>query len=79
MTGSMCPTRSPSAIDAIGVGWLAPIIKLGIVLGLSSVILVMMLGQTRDLSTRWRATGCCRRLRRNGPSALPHALSRDDR
>jgi APA family basic amino acid/polyamine antiporter len=37
------------AIDAIGVHWLAPIIKLGIVLGLSSVILVMMLGQTRIL------------------------------
>jgi APA family basic amino acid/polyamine antiporter len=36
-------------IDAIGVHWLAPIIKLGIVLGLSSVILVMMLGQTRIL------------------------------
>jgi APA family basic amino acid/polyamine antiporter len=37
------------AIDAIGVHWLSPIIKLGIVLGLSSVILVMMLGQTRIL------------------------------
>jgi APA family basic amino acid/polyamine antiporter len=34
-------------IDAIGLTWLAPIIKLGIVLGLTSVILVMMLGQPR--------------------------------
>jgi APA family basic amino acid/polyamine antiporter len=36
-------------IDAIGVTWLAPIVKLGIVLGLSSVILVLLLGQTRIL------------------------------
>jgi len=34
-------------IDAAGVGWLAPLIKLGIVLGLTSVILVMLLGQPR--------------------------------
>jgi APA family basic amino acid/polyamine antiporter len=34
-------------IDAAGVGWLSPLIKLGIVLGLTSVILVMMLGQPR--------------------------------
>jgi APA family basic amino acid/polyamine antiporter len=36
-------------VDAIGVKWLAPIVKLGIVLGLSSVILVLLLGQTRIL------------------------------
>ena len=34
-------------IDAIGLTWLSPFIKLGIVLGLTSVILVMMLGQPR--------------------------------
>jgi basic amino acid/polyamine antiporter, APA family len=34
-------------IDAIGIGWLAPIVKLGAVLGLTSVILVMLLGQAR--------------------------------
>jgi APA family basic amino acid/polyamine antiporter len=34
-------------IDAIGMGWLAPIIKLGATLGLTSVILVMLLGQPR--------------------------------
>jgi basic amino acid/polyamine antiporter, APA family len=35
--------------DAIGFGWLAAIIKLGAVLGLSSVILVLLLGQPRIL------------------------------
>lgn len=36
------------AIDrASGLGWLSPLIKIGAVAGLSSVILVMMLGQSR--------------------------------
>jgi APA family basic amino acid/polyamine antiporter len=34
-------------IDAAGVGWLAPFIKLGIIFGLTSVILVMLLAQPR--------------------------------
>jgi APA family basic amino acid/polyamine antiporter len=34
-------------IDAAGIGWLAPLIKLGIILGLTSVILVMLLAQPR--------------------------------
>ncbi len=34
-------------IDAAGVGWLSPFIKLGIVFGLTSVILVMLLAQPR--------------------------------
>ena len=34
-------------VDAAGVGWLAPIIKLGILFGLTSVILVMLLAQPR--------------------------------
>jgi basic amino acid/polyamine antiporter, APA family len=34
-------------INAIGLGWLAPILKLGIILGLTSVILVGLLGQPR--------------------------------
>jgi basic amino acid/polyamine antiporter, APA family len=34
-------------IDVLGIGWLAPIIKLGAILGLTSVILVMLLGQPR--------------------------------
>jgi APA family basic amino acid/polyamine antiporter len=34
-------------IEAIGMRWLAPFVKLGAILGLTSVILVMMLGQSR--------------------------------
>jgi APA family basic amino acid/polyamine antiporter len=34
-------------IDAAGVGWLSPLVKLGIILGLTSVILVTLLGQPR--------------------------------
>jgi APA family basic amino acid/polyamine antiporter len=34
-------------IDAIGLTWLAPLIKFGIILGLTSVILVGLLGQPR--------------------------------
>jgi APA family basic amino acid/polyamine antiporter len=34
-------------IDAAGIGWLAPVIKLGIILGLTSVLLVMLLAQPR--------------------------------
>lgn len=35
--------------DRIGLRWLGPIIKLGAILGLSSVILVLLLGQSRIL------------------------------
>jgi APA family basic amino acid/polyamine antiporter len=34
-------------IDALGLGWLAPMVKLGAILGLTSVILVLLLGQSR--------------------------------
>jgi basic amino acid/polyamine antiporter, APA family len=34
-------------IDAAGVGWLSPLIKIGIIFGLTSVILVMLLAQPR--------------------------------
>jgi APA family basic amino acid/polyamine antiporter len=34
-------------VDAIGLGWLSPIVKAGAIAGLSSVILVMLLGQSR--------------------------------
>jgi APA family basic amino acid/polyamine antiporter len=34
-------------IDAAGIGWLSPLIKLGIVLGLTSVILIMLMAQPR--------------------------------
>ena len=35
------------AADAAGLGWMASLIKLGAIMGLSSVILVMLLGQSR--------------------------------
>lgn len=35
------------AIDRTSLGWLSPLIKLGAIAGLSSVILVMMMGQSR--------------------------------
>jgi APA family basic amino acid/polyamine antiporter len=39
------------AIDSTGLTWLSPLIKLGAIVGLGSVILVMLLGQTRILYT----------------------------
>ncbi|WP_395697499.1 amino acid permease [Methylocella sp.] len=36
-------------VDALGLGWLATLVKLGAILGLTSVVLVLMLGQTRIL------------------------------
>jgi APA family basic amino acid/polyamine antiporter len=36
-----------AGIDAIGMNWLSPLVKLGAIAGLSSVILVMLLGQSR--------------------------------
>jgi basic amino acid/polyamine antiporter, APA family len=41
-------------VDAIGMSWLSPIVKLGAILGLSSVILVNLLGQARILYTMGR-------------------------
>jgi basic amino acid/polyamine antiporter, APA family len=41
------PEPIAAGIDAIGMTWLSPFIKLGAIAGLSSVILVMLLGQTR--------------------------------
>jgi APA family basic amino acid/polyamine antiporter len=41
-------------VDAIGLSWLAPIIKLGAIRGLTSVILVMLLGQGRIFNTMAR-------------------------
>jgi len=41
-------------IDAIGLTWLSPFLKLGIILGLTSVILVGTLGQPRILYTMAR-------------------------
>src|SRR3990172_1246049 len=39
------------AVDRIGIGWLQLVVKLGAIFGLSSVILVMLLGQPRIFYT----------------------------
>ncbi len=41
------PEPIAAGIEAIGATWLSPFVKLGAIAGLSSVILVMLLGQTR--------------------------------
>lgn len=46
-TQLMVPDPVAVGIDATGLTWLAPIIKIGAIGGLSSVILVMLLGQPR--------------------------------
>ena len=43
------PAPIATGSDAIGLAWLGPIIKVGAILGLSSVILVLLLGQSRVL------------------------------
>src|SRR5262249_38046118 len=48
------PDPIAAAADAAQLGWLARLIKLGAIAGLSSVILVMMLGQTRVFWTMSR-------------------------
>ena len=41
------PDQIAVGIDAAGVGWLSPVIKIGVIFGLTSVILVMLLAQPR--------------------------------
>ncbi len=48
------PEPIAKAADAAQMGWMARVIKLGAIAGLSSVILVMMLGQTRVFWTMSR-------------------------
>ncbi len=43
------PAPIAVGVDAIGLFWLKPIVKIGAILGLSSVILVLLLGQSRVL------------------------------
>jgi APA family basic amino acid/polyamine antiporter len=43
------PDPMAVGVDAIGLTWLSPIIKLGAIMGLTSVILVLLLGQPRIL------------------------------
>ena len=52
------PEPIAMAADQANMGWMARMIKIGAIAGLSSVILVMMLGQTRVFWTMSR-DGCC--------------------
>ena len=65
-------------IDAIGLKWLAPIMKLGIIFGLTSVILVGMLWSAAHRlfdGARWPVAAA---FRREVHRALPHALRHHD-
>ena len=42
------------AVDAVGLGWFAILIKIGAITGLSSVMLVLLYGQTRIFYTMAR-------------------------
>ena len=46
-THLMVPDPVAVGIDAMGATWLSPVVKLGALAGLSSVILVLLLGQSR--------------------------------
>ncbi len=61
-------------IDAIGLTWLAPFIKLGIILGLTSVILVLLLGQPRIFYAMARDRFVAA-IRREGARAISERLT----
>ena len=65
-------------IDAIGLAALSPILKLGIILGLTSVILVMLLGQPRIFYSMAR-DGLLPRAAAKVHSRVSHSLCDDDR
>jgi APA family basic amino acid/polyamine antiporter len=62
-------------IDAVGIGWLGPFIKLGILFGLTSVILIMR-WRSRASSAPWRMTGCCRASPQGSIRASRRPMSR---
>ena len=64
-------------IDAAGIGWLSPLIKLAIVFGLTSVILVMLLAQPR-IFRAMAHDGLLPPVRVNSPS-LSYSLRLDHR
>ena len=53
------PAPLATAFDANGVEWMGNLIAVGACIGLTIVVMVLMLGQTR-VGSRWPATGCCR-------------------
>jgi APA family basic amino acid/polyamine antiporter len=48
------PAPIATAVDAIGLGWFATLVKIGAIAGLSSVMLVLLYGQTRIFYTMAR-------------------------
>jgi basic amino acid/polyamine antiporter, APA family len=48
------PDPMAVAVDAIGIGWLAFVVKIGAIAGLSSVMMVLLYGQTRIFYTMSR-------------------------
>ena len=46
------------ALKAVGYNWIASLVSLGALAGLTTVILILMVGQNRVLFAR-AATGCC--------------------
>ena len=67
-------------IDAAGpaLAWLRPIVKIGAIAGLSSVILVMLLGQPRIFYTMSQGRPAAARLRQ-GASEVPDAVHHEPR
>ena len=63
------------AVDAFGPqwAWFAKTIKVGAIIGLTSVILVLMYGQTRIFYTMAR-DGLLPKVFAPGPPEVPHAL-----
>ncbi len=61
------------AVDVIGLGWFSLVIKLGALTGLTTVILVLLYGQSRIFYTMAR-TACCPACSPRA-SRLRHALS----
>ena len=59
-----------------GLAWLRPIVKIGAIAGLSSVILVMLLGQPRIFYTMSK-DGLLPPIVQQGPSPVPHAVHRE--
>ncbi len=65
-------------IDATGVSWGSMLVKIGAVFGLATVMLVMLLGQTRVFYSMSK-DGLLVEVGFGDPSEVPHAVDHDDR
>ncbi len=66
------------AIDATGVGWGSMLVKIGAVFGLATVMLVMLLGQSRVFYSMSK-DGLAAEVGFGRASQVPHALDYDHR